>query len=147
MMYHSTRDPFHKKYTAAEVIKMGLAPDGGLFIPETIPSLPKEEIADLCKDSYPVRAAKILSKFLTDYTYEELLSDCEAAYAETSFPGGAAPLVHIHFLLQTGTWIHATAIFNKQHLFFLLVMLFASSYHKRCTFTILGLTKHKFCVY
>ena len=25
MMYQSTRDPAHKKYSAAEVIKMGLA--------------------------------------------------------------------------------------------------------------------------
>ena len=66
MMYQSTRDSSHKKYTAAEVIKMGLAPDGGLFIPERIPALTFDEIAELCNDSYPVRAAKILGKFLTD---------------------------------------------------------------------------------
>ena len=72
MMYQSTRDASHKKYTAAEVIKMGLAPDGGLFIPETIPALSADEISTLRADSYPVRAAKILGKFLTDYTYEEL---------------------------------------------------------------------------
>ena len=78
MLYQSTRDPSHKKYSAAEVIKMGLAPDGGLFIPESIPSLTADELASLCGDSYPVRAAKILGKFLTDYTYEELLSDCGA---------------------------------------------------------------------
>ena len=96
MMYSSTRDTTKKLYTSAEVIKMGLAPDGGLFIPESIPALTVEDMAALCKDPYPVRAAKILGKFLTDYTYEELLSDCEAAYAESSFPGGAAPLVHVH---------------------------------------------------
>ena len=45
MMYQSTRDASHKKYSAAEVIKMGLAPDGGLFIPESIPALTTEEIA------------------------------------------------------------------------------------------------------
>ena len=47
MMYQSTRDSAHKKYSAAEVIKMGLAPDGGLFIPETIPALTAEEITAL----------------------------------------------------------------------------------------------------
>ena len=66
MLYQSTRDASHKKYSAAEVIKMGLAPDGGLFIPESIPALTTEEIAALCGDSYPVRAAKILGKFLAD---------------------------------------------------------------------------------
>ena len=117
MMYQSTRDASHKKYTAAEVIKMGLAPDGGLFIPETIPALTAEEIAALCKDSYPIRAAKILGKFLTDYTYEELLSDCEAAYAESSFPGGAAPLVHVHdSIYSLELWHGPTAAFKDMAL-------------------------------
>ena len=117
MMYQSTRDASHKKYTAAEVIKMGLAPDGGLFIPESIPTLTAEDIAALCKDSYPVRAAKILGKFLTDYTYEELLSDCEAAYAESSFPGGAAPLVHVHdSIYSLELWHGPTAAFKDMAL-------------------------------
>ena len=117
MMYQSTRDPAHKKYSAAEVIKMGLAPDGGLFIPETIPSLTAEEITALCGESYPVRAARILGKFLTDYTYEELLADCEAAYAETSFPGGAAPLVHVHDnIYSLELWHGPTAAFKDMAL-------------------------------
>ncbi len=117
MMYQSTRDPSHKKYSAAEVIKMGLAPDGGLFIPESIPALTADEIGALCKDTYPVRAAKILGKFLTDYTYEELLSDCEAAYAEASFPGGAAPLVHVHDnIYSLELWHGPTAAFKDMAL-------------------------------
>ena len=117
MMYQSTRDPSHKKYSAAEVIKMGLAPDGGLFIPESIPALTADEIGALCKDIYPVRAAKILGKFLTDYTYEELLSDCEAAYAEASFPGGAAPLVHVHDnIYSLELWHGPTAAFKDMAL-------------------------------
>ena len=117
MMYQSTRDASHKKYTAAEVIKMGLAPDGGLFIPETIPSLTAEEITALCKESYPVRAAKILGKFLTDYTYDELLSDCTAAYCEASFPGGAAPLVHVHDnVYSLELWHGPTAAFKDMAL-------------------------------
>ena len=96
MFYHSTRDPKKaKKYTSAEVIKQGLADDGGLFVPESVPSLSEDEIKALCLDSYPVRAAKILLKFLTDYTYEELLADCEKAYCHESFVGGAAPLTNI----------------------------------------------------
>ena len=95
MQYFSTRDQQQSKYDSAQVIKKGLAADGGLFVPESIPSLTKEEITDLCSMSYPERAAVVLSKFLTDYTYEELLADCKAAYCEKSFPGGAAPLVKV----------------------------------------------------
>ena len=77
MMYQSTRDPSHKKYTSAEVIKMGLAPDGGLFLPETIPTLSEADIEALRHESYPVRAARILHMFLTDYTQEELMPAAE----------------------------------------------------------------------
>ena len=93
MNYQSTRGRSGESLSSAQIIKQGLALDGGLFIPESIPTLTLDEITALCSDSYPERAAKILSKFLTDYTYDELLADCKAAYCESSFPGGAAPVV------------------------------------------------------
>ena len=77
--------------TAAGAIKQGLAGDGGLFMPESLPRLEKGELAKLAAMSYPERAATVLGKFLTDYTYEELLEDCTEAYCERRFPGGAAP--------------------------------------------------------
>ena len=95
MLYKSTRSQAEATYSAAQIIKQGLAEDGGLFVPQEIPALSMTEIEALCHESYPVRAAKILAKFLTDYTYEELLLDCEAAYSESSFVGGAAPLVNL----------------------------------------------------
>ncbi len=95
MLYKSTRSTDAAHASAASVIKQGLADDGGLFVPESIPTLTLAELRSLCGESYPVRAAKILSKFLSDYTYEELLADCTEAYAEASFVGGAAPLVEL----------------------------------------------------
>ena len=91
MNYVSTRGN-GGKVTAAGAIKQGLAADGGLFMPESIPTLEEGELKELSTLTYPERAAKILSKFLTDYTYDELLTDCTEAYGETRFPGGAAPL-------------------------------------------------------
>ena len=44
MNYISTRTKNSEKQSAAYVIKKGLADDGGLFVPESIPSLTKEEI-------------------------------------------------------------------------------------------------------
>ena len=78
MKYYSTRG-MEKGVSSAQAIKQGLAEDGGLFLPESIPTLTKEEIDMLCKTDYPHRAAYILGKYLTDYTEEELLSDCLAA--------------------------------------------------------------------
>ncbi len=117
MKYYSTRDNSKKTYDSAQVIKQGLASDGGLFIPEAIPSLTKEDLLALCDMSYPERAAKILSKFLTDYTYDELLSDCEAAYCENSFPGGAAPLKKLNDnIYSLELWHGPTAAFKDMAL-------------------------------
>ena len=60
MFYKSTRSNQKATASAAEVIKQGLAEDGGLFVPESIPTLSMDEIEVLCKESYPVRAAKIM---------------------------------------------------------------------------------------
>ena len=92
MNYCSTRDPAAAPKSAAEVIKQGLADDGGLYLPVTLPSLTGSDIQLLRSMDYAARAAIILGKFLTDYTPEELLADCEAAYSKTAFPSGAAPL-------------------------------------------------------
>ena len=64
MKYYSTRDTKKQKFESAQVIKQGLAADGGLFIPETIPTLDSEDIKTLCGMSYPERAATVLSRFL-----------------------------------------------------------------------------------
>ncbi len=96
MRYRSTRDIEAKEYvTAAEAIKRGLAPDGGLYLPEGTPALTLADIEALCKKSYSERAAYILSLFLDDYDSEGLKADCAEAYAEARFPGGAAPVVGI----------------------------------------------------
>lgn len=117
MFFKSTRSTEKATATAAQVIKQGLANDGGLFVPESIPSLTMDEIQALCKESYPVRAATVLSKFLTDYTYEELLADCREAYAETSFVGGAAPMVNIHDNFESlELWHGPTAAFKDMAL-------------------------------
>ena len=91
MEYKSTRGA-ENGVSSAFAIKQGLASDGGLFMPCELPQITQEEIRTLCGMTYPQRAAYILGKYLTDYTAEELRTDCAAAYATDRFPGGAAPL-------------------------------------------------------
>ena len=82
MKFISTRGSIQVRCDAAYAIKQGLADDGGLFMPESIPALTEEELKALMTKGYNERAAFIIGKFLTDYTYEELLADAEGAYAK-----------------------------------------------------------------
>lgn len=92
MNYFSTRSGVKgTPKTSAQVIKQGLAEDGGLFMPESIPQIDMAFIESLCGLDYYERAAKVLSLFLTDYTYEELKECASAAYNYT-FDGFAAPV-------------------------------------------------------
>ena len=95
MNYRSTRSTGNETVSAAVAIKNGLAPDGGLYMPESIPTLSLDDLSALGKMTYPERAARILSLYLSDYTEAELLEDCRAAYSEDRFPGGAAPIREI----------------------------------------------------
>ncbi len=117
MKYFSTRDENKNSFDSAVVIKRGLAADGGLFVPDSLPSLSREDIEKMCKQAYPERAATVLSKFLTDYTYDELLTDCTQAYCENSFSGGAAQLKHVNKnIYSLELWHGPTAAFKDMAL-------------------------------
>ena len=113
--YISTRGNT-KPVTSAQAIKQGLADDGGLFMPETIPALTEQDFEFLKKATYPERAAYVMAKFLTDYTYEELLKDCEESYSSARFPGGAAPLTDIGNLRLLELWHGPTCAFKDMAL-------------------------------
>lgn len=95
MKYISTRNKYGERVDSAYAIKTGLAGDGGLYMPESIPALTAEEICELAALPYTERAARILSKFLTDYTYEELLADASDAYSEDKFGAEPAPVTDL----------------------------------------------------
>ena len=95
MNYVSTRGKDNKGVSSAYAIKTGLASDGGLYMPEEIPQISYEEITELLSADYPTRAAKILSRFLTDYTYEELYEDALGAYSQKKFGDAPAPVTKI----------------------------------------------------
>ena len=117
MFYKSTRSSEAANVSAAQAIKQGLANDGGLFVPESIPQLSDADIQALCGMTYPQRAAKILSMFLSDYTEEELLTDCQAVYSAESFVGGAAPLVSLKAPMEImELWHGPTAAFKDMAL-------------------------------
>ncbi len=97
MRYVSTRDiGKNKKYvTASEAICRGLSDDGGLYVPEAIPTITIDDLMRLSALDYPERAAWVLSLFLDDFSHEELLTLCREAYSEEKFKGGADPVAKI----------------------------------------------------
>lgn len=91
LMYSSTRNS-DKKFTASQAILKGLADDGGLFVPESIPSL-DVSLDELAKMSYQETAYVVMKQFLTDFTEEELKSCINKAYDSKFDTEEIAPLV------------------------------------------------------
>ena len=84
-----------------EVVLTGLAPDGGLYVPETLPEFSREEIASWAGLSYRELAFKIMSPFVAGAVSDDELKQIIAeSYSSFRHPA-IAPLV------QTGhnEWI------------------------------------------
>ena len=84
MQYHSTRNN-SISVSSAQAIKQGLSAEGGLFVPESFPNIRIEEIASLAAKSYHDRAYFILSRFLTDFSAEDLNDCIKNAYTREKF--------------------------------------------------------------
>ncbi len=91
VMYSSTRNA-DVKYRASEAILKGLADDGGLFVPDSIPTL-DVSVDELAKMSYQETAYEVMKLFLSDFTEEELKSCIEKAYDSKFDTPEIAPLV------------------------------------------------------
>lgn len=84
MLYHSTRGTV-APIPSAEAIKSGIAADGGLFVPETLPSFKLSDIEAMVDMTYNERALAILKNFLDDYTEKELQDCVYNAYTVNKF--------------------------------------------------------------
>ena len=89
IMYRSTRSNI--EVTASQAILEGLCSDGGLFVPTAIPAL-TEPLADLAQMDYRELAYTVMSKFLTDFTEEELCACINGAYDDKFDTKLIAPL-------------------------------------------------------
>ena len=89
--YQSTRSAA-TKVTASQAILKGLADDGGLFVPDSIPALevPLEKLADM---TYQETAYEVMKLFLSDFTEEELKHCINGAYDDKFDTKEIAPLV------------------------------------------------------
>lgn len=91
IMYQSTRSN-SEKVTASQAILKGLADDGGLFVPDSIPSLdvPLDKLSSL---TYQETAYEVMKLFFDDFTEDELKNCIQGAYDDKFDTGEIAPLV------------------------------------------------------
>lgn len=91
MKYISTRGQC-EPHSFEEVVLTGLAPDGGLFIPETVPQLSPEQIQSWKNLSYADLAYEIIRLYVDGAIENDVLKQmCTDSYAEFSHPE-VAPL-------------------------------------------------------
>ncbi len=100
MNYTSTRDK-KIQVSSAKAIAQGLSSEGGLFVPENLPKLTKEDVLALCGKTYPERAFEVFKLFLTDFTDEEIRHCVTNAYSTNFETENPAEISH----LLTGTYI------------------------------------------
>ena len=84
MKYISTRGN-HEAVSASKAIVLGMVPEGGLFVPESIPQMSEDEFTALIGKSYQEIAEVVLGKYLTDYTKEDITECVNGAYNAHSF--------------------------------------------------------------
>jgi threonine synthase len=84
LKYLSTRgDTTPRRFL--DILLEGLAPDGGLFMPERYPRIDRAELAELRLLRYPQLAARILGKFIDDIPEQELLALAGKTYTAEVF--------------------------------------------------------------
>lgn len=91
ILYKSTRGT-GECVKASEAILKGLSKDGGLFVPTAIPKL-DISMDRLAEMSYQEIAYEVMSRFLTDFTEEELKACIAKAYDSKFDTQEIAPLV------------------------------------------------------
>ena len=94
MGYISTRDK-SVKVTAAKAISQGISAEGGLFVPESFPTLTSEDFKALSGMDYIGRAKYILGSFLDDFTEEEVDYCVKGAYTGSFDNEQPAPIALI----------------------------------------------------
>ena len=78
-----------KQAPYSDVLLEGLATDGGLVVPESVPRLSQEQIEAWRDLDYPALATEVLGLYATDIPRDDLARMCAAAYSDENFRSAA----------------------------------------------------------
>ena len=93
VIYRSTRSN-GAPVTASQAILKGLSDDGGLFVPDHIPTLDKS-LKELAGMTYQQVAYEVMKLYFTDFTEEELKNCINNAYDSKFDTEEIAPLAEV----------------------------------------------------
>src|SRR5512143_3616036 len=110
MRYISTRGGV-APVSFQEAVMMGLADDGGLLIPQSIPDV-RGRLAAWGKLPYPELAMEVLRLFVEDIPPADLAGLIERSYAPPAFPPGVAPTVRVGPIHVLELWHGPTLAFK-----------------------------------
>ena len=125
MRYTSTRDE-SVNIGASEAILQGLSPDGGLYVPETIPA-PDVTLGEMASMGYRQIAFEIMKKFFDDFTDAELKNCIDSAYDDKFDTPEIAPLKEAHGAHILELWHGKTIAFKDMALSILPYLLTTSA--------------------
>ncbi len=96
MQYLSTRHA-QQSTGAAQAIVTGIAPDGGLYVPQSFPQISLEQIEAFSSLSYDACSAQIMGLYLPEFSSQELSAMTAEAYQNFDTPA----VVPLHPLTST----------------------------------------------
>jgi threonine synthase len=122
MRYLSTRGHADRK-RFCEILLEGLAPDGGLYLPEAYPQISAAQLGHLRQvlntEGYAALAFEVLSFYIDDIPAKDLRALCEKTYTEASFgTREIVPLKPLKTKSAPGTSIYLEALSNGPTLAF-----------------------------
>jgi threonine synthase len=107
MLYLSTRGHADRK-RFCDILLEGLAPDGGLYLPERYPQIDAARLGELRsiyrEQGYAALAFEILSLYIDDIPAEDLRALCAKTYTQQVF--GTAEITPLR-RLEDGLWLEA----------------------------------------
>jgi threonine synthase len=95
MRYTDTRALDDSRPTFSRAVVKGIAPGGGLFVPEAIPSFSLDEVLGLAEMPYWQRAARVFERFGVDVPEERVGELMQAAYGAQWDDERIAPVVEV----------------------------------------------------
>lgn len=93
--YIDTRGLDDSRPPFSRAVVTGIAPGGGLFVPERLPEMTLEEILALSDLSYPERAAAVFTRFGVDFCDDHVAALMRAAYGDQWEDDRIAPVVEV----------------------------------------------------
>lgn len=93
--YRDTRGLDLSRPTFTDVVIEGIAPGGGLFVPETVPTMPLSRILELSDLPYHSRAARLFRLFGVDIDWEGVVELMYMAYGRNFDDADIAPVEEV----------------------------------------------------